>query len=101
MGIEKMRFLYLSISADHAASLPARHSRTKRSFVQARSFVACFFKGAFHCWIRLPCGETIVQFPSLLGSRMAGLKFPRSFPAPTRTLGVARKMNGTYGEMIS
>src|SRR5580658_643310 len=29
-GIEKMRFLYLSISADHASSLPSRHSFTRR-----------------------------------------------------------------------
>src|SRR5579872_1169704 len=30
MGIEKMRFLYLSIRADQAASVPLRHSCTSR-----------------------------------------------------------------------
>src|ERR1700722_4161629 len=30
IGMEKMRFLYCSISADHASSLPCRHSFTKR-----------------------------------------------------------------------
>src|SRR6185437_10342704 len=35
MGIEKIRFLYLSISADQAASLPFRHSRTSRVSVHA------------------------------------------------------------------
>src|SRR5580698_2621458 len=35
IGIEKMRFLYLSISADHASWLPLQHSRTNRSSVQA------------------------------------------------------------------
>src|SRR5271167_2337976 len=46
MGIEKIRFLYLSISADQASSLPRRHSRTRRvSGHAARTFsrVAVFW----------------------------------------------------------
>src|ERR1700691_5734055 len=37
MGIEKMRFLYLSIRADQASWLPLQHSRTKRSSGQVDS----------------------------------------------------------------
>src|SRR3954471_15571629 len=40
IGIEKIRFLYFAISADHASSLPLRHSLTRRSSDQASS-LAC------------------------------------------------------------
>src|SRR6185369_14601201 len=44
MGMEKIRFLYFSIRADHAAWLPSQHSRTKRSLDQESS------GGRFSCF---------------------------------------------------
>src|SRR5580704_7911273 len=38
MGIEKIRFLYLSTSADQASSLPPRHSLTRRVSGHAARF---------------------------------------------------------------
>src|ERR1700687_149325 len=55
MGIEKIRFLYLSISADQDSSLPFKHPRTNRSSEAAGRSSAVFVNVAVMESIRSPC----------------------------------------------